>query len=40
MEHILHQIYERYGWLGLVGAGLLVCLAGYVILSWWQDRGK
>jgi hypothetical protein len=40
MEQTLREIYLRFGWLGLLGAGLLVCLAVYVVLSWWQDRGK
>jgi hypothetical protein len=40
MEQMVHQIYQRYGWLGILGAGLLVVLAVYIVLSWWQDRGK
>ncbi len=38
MDQVVQHIYQRFGWLGILGAGLLVCLAVYVLLSWWQDR--
>jgi hypothetical protein len=40
MEQMVHQIYQQFGWQGVLGAGLLLCLAVFVVFSWWQDRGK
>jgi hypothetical protein len=40
MEQMVREIYQRFGWQGVLGAGLLVCLAVFVVVSWWQDRTK
>jgi hypothetical protein len=38
MSNWLNDIVQQYGWGATVGGGLLLLLAGAVVLGWWQDR--
>jgi hypothetical protein len=40
MPDLFRWAHDQFGWAGTLGGGLLLLLAAFVLLSWWQDRGR